>query len=136
MTGAGTGAVSWPVPCDPASLEPVRRNLGRWLAAAGWPSEAAADVVLAVNEAVSNAVEHGCAQRCDGIRLDARVSTGVGTRRVDCTVHDCGDWDGVPQRCAARGFGLPMIRELSGDVRIEHGSAGTTIHLTSPDEPG
>ncbi|MFC5206637.1 ATP-binding protein [Pseudonocardia sulfidoxydans] len=128
--------MSWPIPCEPAALEPVRRRLGRWLAAAGWPDEAVADVVLAVNEAVSNAVEHGCAQRCDGVRLDARVSTVAGRRRVDCTVHDCGDWDGVARRCATRGFGLPMIRELSDEVRIEHGGAGTTIHLTSLDPPG
>ncbi|GAY11581.1 serine phosphatase RsbU, regulator of sigma subunit [Pseudonocardia sp. N23] len=114
----------------------MRRDLGRWLAAAGWTAEAAADVVLAVNEAVSNAVEHGCAKRCGGVRLDARLSSTGGTRRVDCTVHDCGDWNGIARRCPARGFGLPMIRELSGEVRIEHGSAGTTIHLTSHDPPG
>jgi anti-sigma regulatory factor (Ser/Thr protein kinase) len=131
MTGAG--AVSWPVPCDPGSLEPVRRNLGRWLAAAGRPAEAAADVVLAVNEAVSNAVEHGCAQRCDGVRLDARLSSAAGAHRLDCTVHDCGNWDGIPRRCAHRGFGLSMMRALSSEVRIEHGAAGTTIHLTSFD---
>jgi anti-sigma regulatory factor (Ser/Thr protein kinase) len=133
--GAAALAVSWPVRCAPAALEPLRRDLGRWLAAAGWPADEAADLVLAVSEAVSNAVEHGCARVCEGIRVDARLTTAHASCHVDCTVHDCGRWDGVATSAAPRGHGMRLIRALTRELRVEHGDAGTTLHLASYDRP-
>lgn len=40
------------------SVPLVRARLRRWLGELGWPAEDAEDIVLAVNEAVSNVVEH------------------------------------------------------------------------------
>jgi hypothetical protein len=46
------------LPVHPGTPGEVRRQLRRWLEVLGWPREHADDLLLAVDEAVSNAVEH------------------------------------------------------------------------------
>ena len=43
---------------DPVSLSVVRERFRRWLGALRWPPREVDDVVMAVNEAVTSAVEH------------------------------------------------------------------------------
>jgi anti-sigma regulatory factor (Ser/Thr protein kinase) len=43
---------------DPVVASVVRDEVGRWLTVLGWPADQGEDIVLAVSEAVSNAIEH------------------------------------------------------------------------------
>jgi anti-sigma regulatory factor (Ser/Thr protein kinase) len=129
-------AARWPVPCTAARLEQLRHDLARWLAALGWPAGDTEDLVLAVNEAVTNAVEHGCAQRCEGVTVSAATRLGPGVHRVEAAVRDCGSWDGglCPER--NRGFGMPMMRALTAELRFDRSANGTTAYLVSAWHPG
>lgn len=49
------------IPASATAPRRVRAGLSRWLAGLGWPEERAADIVLAVDEAVGNAAEHAYA---------------------------------------------------------------------------
>lgn len=46
------------VPTDVVSVPQSRRHLRQWLDMLGWPEPARDDILLAVGEAVTNAVEH------------------------------------------------------------------------------
>jgi hypothetical protein len=46
------------LPADPISIPMARAQVRRWLAEFSWPAVKLDDIVLAVSEAVSNAVEH------------------------------------------------------------------------------
>ena len=47
-----------PLPANPVAIPVARYQVRRWLAALSWPAAALDDIVLAVSEAVTNAVEH------------------------------------------------------------------------------
>jgi len=50
--------ISMVLMADPVSLSVVRERFRRWLEALCWPPREVDDIIMAVNEAVSNAVEH------------------------------------------------------------------------------
>jgi anti-sigma regulatory factor (Ser/Thr protein kinase) len=91
----------------------------------GVDEQPAFDVLLATNEATSNAIEHG--HRCNGARgiaveLDA-VDEGL---RV--TVRDAGSW----RKSSApgdRGRGLPLMRTLMDSVHVEPSATGTVVTM-------
>jgi anti-sigma regulatory factor (Ser/Thr protein kinase) len=86
------------------------------------------DVLIAVGEAVANAIEHGHRDRPDGvIRVDGRALAD----RVQLTVTDSGSWK--PPRPAAdstRGRGIALMRALVQEVAIDPGTAGTTVRFS------
>src|SRR4051812_37071426 len=90
----------------------ARRLFREWLASQGWPPDEADDLVLAVSEAVTNAVEHACPTGQFGIvRLEAAELAGPdGARHVVATVSDDGRWRAPPQDPGHRGRGLAMMR--------------------------
>jgi anti-sigma regulatory factor (Ser/Thr protein kinase) len=86
------------------------------------------DVVLAVHEAVSNAMRHGAPDELGHIRLEANV----GPERLTFTVHDSGEFrqPAAAPPDADHGRGLEMIGVLMDEVVITIGPAGTTIRLS------
>ena len=58
---------SWPA--EPRQLAPIRAEVRRWLASLGVGEEAETDMVLAVNEAVTNAVVHASNSASDTVEL-------------------------------------------------------------------
>ena len=105
-------------------LGSMRRALGAWLDAAGVGEEPGADVVLAIHEAVANALEHsGGAQPVvvRGTRLEGLVVVEV---------LDSGSWK-APELPAPeeRGRGLALIRDLVTDAEIITRTDGTTVRL-------
>jgi anti-sigma regulatory factor (Ser/Thr protein kinase) len=46
------------LPAVPESLRHARNQLTRWLAGLGWPANGVVDLILAVNEAVADVVDH------------------------------------------------------------------------------
>jgi serine/threonine-protein kinase RsbW len=129
------------LPAAPSSLRAVRRALTAWLAEQHWPPDDADDVVLAVNEALTNAIEHAYpAGRPGSVQLHARSGGGSmpATRRVTVAISDRGSWN--PEHRVVgdggfRGHGLSVMSGLTADMHIQRGAAGTTVILVSNDAP-
>jgi len=129
---------SWPtltmsLPAEPATPSLVRERLHGWLAGLAWPSEAAADVVLAVSEAVSNAAEHAYPEGRSGtVDVVARAVTSAdGARRIVTGVADHGSWRPSPDRPTYRGHGFAVMRACMCEVEVEPGKSGTMVVLVS-----
>ncbi|HET9255755.1 MAG TPA: ATP-binding protein [Pseudonocardiaceae bacterium] len=111
----------------------VRRRLRRWLSGVAWPSGEAEDLVYAVSEAVTNAAEHAYPSETDGtITINAHHELiDHAHRRVVITVSDRGRWRPPPIDPGFRGRGIAMMRALTEALRIDAGSNGTRVHMTS-----
>ena len=115
-------------PALPWSLRDIRVAVRRWLSAVGAAPRTVADLLIAVGEASTNAVEH--AYGPDGGTVTIHLELQL--PNVLATVRDTGRWR--PPRGADRGRGTLFMRNCSDDLRIDHGSTGTTVvirrHLT------
>lgn len=107
----------------PGELAPMRAALRRWLRAAGVGEGRAADVVLAVNEIATNAVEHAYGLDPSTFELAVRMDGAA----VVATVTDHGRWRQVPRMEGGRG--LMLARSLVDELHVETGDAGTTVTL-------
>lgn len=121
------------VDCLPASFDqipPSRWRLRRWLEGLDLDPTRAYEVLLAVGEAVNNAIEH--ASRQDSRKLvgiEAFASPGW----IAVSVTDSGSWSkdtGVSRRTAERGHGLTLIHGLSYNVETVRSSMGTRVTMT------
>ena len=116
------------VPAEPTSLAVVRAQLRGWLQAAGVGAETAADLLLAVGEAASNAAEHAC----DGPRhkVELTVTASVIGDQVRLAVRDDGRWKPPPHSPGNRGHGLRLISALVDTVQLSATDDGTTVEMT------
>ena len=81
--------------------------------------------MIAANEALANAIEHGSASFRSIVTLTARR---VQEASIVVEVHDTGHWvDRAPR--PDRGRGLKIMRAVMDDVLIEPGPNGTTVTL-------
>jgi anti-sigma regulatory factor (Ser/Thr protein kinase) len=115
-------------PADPDELRGLRITLRDWFTALGLEAVAASELLHAVGEVTSNAIEHGS-------RLDpARHVTITGQQDpgwIRMAVSDHGQWvEPVPDSGRGRGRGLMLARALVDHLEISATSAGTTVHLT------
>ena len=114
---------------DTWQLVEVRDTVARAAHAAGCDRDRVADLVLAVNEVATNAVEHGSG--------DAHVAlwTGPGSRELLCEVHDGGRLlDPLPGLRAPhpsdpRGRGLWIARQLCDLLHVWGDHAGTHVRI-------
>jgi serine/threonine-protein kinase RsbW len=130
------------VPALPARVRDARDRLRSWLADRGWPQQEAEDMVLAVNEAVTNVVEHAYPPGRIGMcHLHAWVSTTpqTGERRLVATVTDRGRWPDHVERASGedrfRGRGLELMRGLVEQMYVQRSAGGTTIILIGSVDP-
>ncbi len=111
----------------PISITRSRHELARWLQTLALDPDQVDEILLAVSEAVTNAIEHGSS--CDeSKRVSIRAS--LRDRAVTATVTDTGRWIPVPHGSATRnhrGRGLILIREFADDVDIVCTTEGTEI---------
>lgn len=115
----------------PASASIVRERLRAWLAAQGWPEPDLDDVVLAVNEAVTNSIEHGYAGREPGeVLVHGRVEGGPDGRAVRLLVQDAGRWR-RPRAPGYRGRGLPVMRGCTAELTVRGDDRGTVVEMLS-----
>jgi serine/threonine-protein kinase RsbW len=120
------------VAADPVLLREVRSRLRRWLAGLGWPDGEAEDIVIAVNEAVSNAIEHAYAETSAAdIDITARAVTGLDGARVIVRVADHGRWRPAAVFQRYRGHGIGVVHSCMDRVEFQPSPAGTTVVLTS-----
>jgi anti-sigma regulatory factor (Ser/Thr protein kinase) len=111
-------AASLTVDADVARLADVRTFVRRTLAAGGVDSEATADLVQAVDEVVTNVIEHGYAGA--GGTIDVEVAVGRSGDPVTVRVRDaCPPFD--PTTVPPAATDAPLARRRLG---------GMGVHLT------
>lgn len=96
------------------------------------PEDEAFDILLAVTEAIGNAVRHGTPRR------EGRISVRCELKRPHIHVQVCDDGFGfhytddmaeLPDPTASRGRGFFLMHALMDDVDIDSSSSGTTISM-------
>lgn len=118
----------------------ARDRLRSWLQAHRWSPAHVDDLVLAVNEAVSNSIEHGYGLRPEipdppnesaliGVHGEV-VTEPDGSRRVELTIRDAGRWV-VPGDGGNRGQGVRIMRACVEEVTVDTAAGGTTVVLRS-----
>ncbi len=116
------------LPANPASLAVVRSHLRHWLALIGVDAEVAADTLLAVGEAASNATEHSVVGTDHNVELT--VEAVVSGERLTFTVADNGRWKPPPERPGHRGHGIRLINALVDEADVVTGEQGTTVEMS------
>ena len=122
------------LPAIPASLAVIRAGLRSWLPTAAVSAAAAGEILLAVGEAASNAVEHAVrgATRDVEVEVTARATaTGLAL-----TIKDNGRWH-LPASNAPgqRGHGSRLMRALVDTVTITPTPQGTTVEVRKELDP-
>ncbi|MDZ4825497.1 MAG: ATP-binding protein, partial [Actinomycetota bacterium] len=122
LVSADARAFTYRVPAAADELVVMRRRLRDWLVRRHFPTRVSDDVVLAVGEACTNAVEHAYAS-------DGPNSVVVEAHRVDddivLTVRDYGSW----RRLAPdprRNRGLRLMAAVMDDVSVSAAPDGGT----------
>ncbi len=90
----------------------------RWFLAVDAPPRVVANLLVAVGEACTNAIEHAYGPE-GGI---VKVYLELQPPDVVATVSDTGLWR--PKRGKNRGWGTLFMRELTDDLRIDQGLTG------------
>jgi anti-sigma regulatory factor (Ser/Thr protein kinase) len=110
----------------PARLAHIRHQLADWLRGAGVPDQLAADIVLVVNEALSNSAEHAYRGREPGpMCVEASLVDG----HIYIQVSDSGSWKTPPADPGTRGRGLLLMRALSERMDVDGTAEGTTVGM-------
>jgi PAS domain S-box-containing protein len=116
------GSVEIRLPAEPTSATIARRFVSRYARVAQLEPERTFDLVLAVGEAVANAVEHAYRGATGDfvLRLDARED------RIYGEVRDLGRWnDRHPS--PERGRGLAILRATTQRLELTRSERGTTV---------
>ncbi|MET0765596.1 MAG: ATP-binding protein [Blastococcus sp.] len=123
----GTGARRrvWRLPATESSVPSLRRGLHVFLDGSDLSGDERYDLLLAVCEAASNAIEHARDPSEPFIDVLSEISDG----RVTVVVRDHGQWSSVASG-AHRGRGLQMMWLLA-DTTLAPSPRGTTVTIRS-----
>lgn len=120
---------------DPSALCDVRERVRGWVAQRGWEEHEIADIVLAIDEALTNVIRHGYGGK-PGQPIDLRMMTvrrDDGTEGVEVRIRDYGQQ--VPlDKIAGRdlddlrpgGLGVHIIRNVMDESQYRHADDGGT----------
>ena len=111
----------------PKNIKKSRTDLALWLQPIALDPDQLDEILLAVSEAVTNAVEHG--SECDESKC-VLVRACVQDQALTVSVKDSGRWitqHPDPAARTHRGRGLLMIREIASNVDITCTQSGTEI---------
>jgi anti-sigma regulatory factor (Ser/Thr protein kinase) len=122
------GNRSWPA--EPAALAPIRREVERWLAGMDIDGDAFADLVLALNEAATNVVDHAYRVFAGTAVIELSFWTEPGALVLEIVDH--GRWRPPGPHAAGRGLGIDLMRRIVEGVLISHDGAGTWVLLRHP----
>ena len=115
-------------PAHVSQLAPTRAALRSWLTRARVDPVQTQDMVIAVGEAIANAIEHGHRHSPEGI-ISLRATALFD--QVQLTVVDTGSWKPPrPDAAAHRGRGIKLMRALMHSVAINPGATGTLVQLS------
>jgi anti-sigma regulatory factor (Ser/Thr protein kinase) len=110
---------TWPARAE--TLSGMRPLLRRWLTRWGAGTDEVYDIIVAVQEASANAIEHAYGPGRATFDVEAVHEDGVITVRV----RDRGRWRAP--RGTHRGRGLTMMRAVMDAVDVDQGEHGTTV---------
>jgi serine/threonine-protein kinase RsbW len=114
------------VPARADRLAEIRNQLSAWLESIALPDVTAADIVLVVNEACTNCIEHAYRDVDIGsIRVEAQVEGA----QICVDVSDCGVWRTPSEQSSTRGRGLPIMHAVSRHVELDTAETGTTVRM-------
>jgi serine/threonine-protein kinase RsbW len=120
----------------PESGSVVRQRLRAWLDGLGWPGDEREDLVVAVNEAVANVIDHAYPPGRPGeVRVYGWQVFRPSGRCAVVTVTDDGRWRPARHHRSNRGRGLLMMHACTASVMIEPTDRGTTVIMVSCDVP-
>jgi anti-sigma regulatory factor (Ser/Thr protein kinase) len=114
------------VPASAEQLAEIRRRLAGWLEPIGVSSAGIADIVLVVNEAATNCIEHAYRGLDPGpVRVEANHDQG----QIIVDIADHGVWQPPPSQPSTRGRGLPIMHAVSEGVDVKSSPNGTTVRM-------
>jgi serine/threonine-protein kinase RsbW len=114
---------------DPVHLPRIRALTRSWLAPLGLDADTTSDLVLAVNEAASNAVEHAYAAPGPADLVKVRFWTEPHHLHVE--VADHGRWKAATNP-GNRGRGILIMNQMVDSVVIHHDIEGTRVRMRHP----
>jgi serine/threonine-protein kinase RsbW len=117
------------VPATAPYLHQLRHDVNRCVA--DLSPDQRHDVLLAINEAATNAVEHAYPPERPGV-IDVTLWTDTNALWVE--IRDHGHWRDPPHdpRPTGHGLGIPLMHRLIDGVLIHHDRHGTQILLRHP----
>jgi anti-sigma regulatory factor (Ser/Thr protein kinase) len=122
------------IPADPSAIPAITEGVTQMLSQKGWPEEETVRVELALQEALANAIRHGCKNDCT--RQVQCMVTVDDTNEITIVVRDPGsgfDPKVVPDPLApenllkSSGRGVFLINELMDEVAFADG--GRQVHM-------
>jgi serine/threonine-protein kinase RsbW len=113
----------------------ARQGIAGFAADCGFSAEAIDDIRLAAGEALSNAIEHGCAKPSHKVVVVCTYDAG----KLTIEIQDTGRGFPAPSDCLdvapdsrGRGFGIFLMRRLMDEVSFErNGSVVRLVRLRS-----
>ncbi|QEM43537.1 ATP-binding protein [Mycolicibacterium grossiae] len=128
LAAVGDRALRLEVVARPEQLGQLREQLTNWLSSVGVLDGVGTDVLLAVNEACTNCIEHAYRGAVPGLLSIDAIRRHSYLRVV---VSDHGKWqEPVPRLSTSiRGRGIPMMSALSDRVTVKPSLHGTTVTL-------
>jgi len=108
----------------PSALGSMRDRLRDWLAAVGAGPTESEELILAVNEAAANAIEHAYGLEDAVFTVEGRLLDNA----IIMSVCDEGIWRDRPTS-PDRGRGLAIMRSFADEVEVDHDESGTKIEL-------
>ena len=113
---------------DAGQLASIRSEVRRWLGSLGLIEDAASDVVFAVSEAATNAVEHAYRRPAAADVVELTLWTEGAAICIEIADH--GRWrPPASSELSGRGRGIPMMRALLDSVLISYDEHGTRVLL-------
>jgi len=116
------------LPAAVTSIPRARHRLRSWLQAAAIDNDVAGDLLLAVGEAVTNAVEHASDDVAHHVELT--ITAHLADSLITITVGDTGRWRPASTAPSDRGRGIALMRALVDHLTVTPTSSGTTVTLT------
>jgi serine phosphatase RsbU (regulator of sigma subunit)/anti-sigma regulatory factor (Ser/Thr protein kinase) len=117
------------IPARPAELAALRTSVREWLDRRDLPQQTKVDLLLALGEACTNAVEHAYRDRPTR-EVEVTIEEEVSGLRV--TVRDSGKWRMSDSADSKRERGTSIMMKLSEDFRRDTGDDGTVVSFTVP----
>lgn len=111
---------------DPEELSTIRRVMRGWLAPFALDNEEVADLVMAVDEAATNAVEHAY-EAGEAGSVDLMLWTEPSVLCIE--VIDHGAWKPPAATMSFGGRGMQVMRSVVDSVMIHYDDRGTRVSL-------
>lgn len=122
---AGQDEVQVDFDADPAAMRQVRQMLRTWLTVQGIRDPQQSNVLVAVNEAVTNSIEHAYQGEHGPVRLNWRATPD----EVELLIVDQGVWQGSLDPMLGARRGLAVMHAFVDEVSFTLGPDGTTVRL-------